>query len=746
MTAAETVASRPTGAVPRRTGILSTLVAGLVCGCLAVVTSISVAGLLLPASLAAYLPVTAGLMLFASAVAALVAALTSGIRNVVSKIQEVPLGAMASVVAPLTATVLAHAGEREAAVTMFVALAIVTFVTGVFLLAIGYFRLGGLIRLVPYPVVGGFLAGTGWLIFEAGFALLAGRPASLAELSGLGRDPNVLLKAGAALLFVGLVAFAQKLFRRSLVLPIAIIAGILAYNLVVAVAGIPAATLRASGWLIAEPPGTALWPPFTPADLGTVDWSAILAQALGLPGVVIVTVSALLMNASGIEFATAEDVDLDRELRSVGLQNILIGFGGGGPSYPTVSLTLLAGRLGSRSRLVGVIVAGILLAALVAGQTVFSIVPTPLLGGLLIWLGGTLLVQWLVVTARRLILAEYLIILLIFAFIVFVGFTTGIGVGLLAAVALFLFQYGRVDSVRHILTGSDYQSTVQISEEWRNVLREHGDAILIVRLQGFLFFGTADRLRRTIEARMRARQADEDAFLVIDFHRVTGVDSSTAQSFMRLGRAIERRSPSIVMTGMSDGVRAALERGGIAFGGDQPFHLMGTLDEGLGWCEAELIERVAPSVAATETRDIGALLGAIVGTGDSLGRLRPHLCRIEIAAGKPLIVQGDPSDDIFFVESGHAAIETLSESGSRVRLAMFGPGAVVGEIAFYTGHPRSASVVAASPLVAWRLSRDAMQRFQAQSPEAAFQLHAGLAAILAGRLAATDRLVRFLAD
>ncbi|MBN9008708.1 MAG: cyclic nucleotide-binding domain-containing protein, partial [Rhizobiales bacterium] len=96
--------------------------------------------------------------------------------------------------------------------------------------------------------------------------------------------------------------------------------------------------------------------------------------------------------------------------------------------------------------------------------------------------------------------------------------------------------------------------------------------------------------------------------------------------------------------------------------------------------------------------------------------------------------------------SGRAAVETASENGSRVRLAMFGPGAVVGEIAFYTGRPRSASVVAAGPLVAWRLSRGAMRRLQADAPAAAFHLHEGIAAILAGRLASTDRLVRFLAD
>jgi SulP family sulfate permease len=584
------------------------------------------------------------------------------------------------------------------------------------------------------------------MILEAGLYLVAGAPFSLASLTAMADDPNFLLKASGAFLFVALVAIVQRFWRGDLILPIAAVAGIAIYNLVVVVAAIPVVTLHASGWVITVPEGTALWPPFSPADLVTADWGAILAQALGLPGVIIVTVSALLMNASGLELETGDDVDLDRELQSVGLQSLLVGLSGGGPAYPSVSLTLLAGRLGAASRLTGIVVAAITAASLVVGETIFSIVPTPLLGGLLVFLGGSLIVQWIFVAARRLVLAEYLIILLIFAFIVLVDFSIGIAVGLVAAVALFLFEYGRVDSIRHALTGSDYQSTIQISQERRNALREHGDAILIVRLQGFLFFGTADRLRRTIEGRVRGNHGPDGSFLVIDFHRVTGVDSSTAQSFIRLGRMAGHQCLSIVMTGMSPGVRSALERGGVTFEGDGPLRPMPTLDDGLGWCEAALLRRVAPGVAAAESCRIGELLAAIVGDAEGAERLIPYLERVQIAEGGTLIAQGDPSDDIYFVESGHAAVETTSGNQDRVRLALFGPGAVVGEIAFYTGRPRSASVVAASPVVAWRLSRAAMHRFQEEAPAAAFRLHAGLAAILAQRLASTDRLVRFLAD
>jgi SulP family sulfate permease len=96
----------------------------------------------------------------------------------------------------------------------------------------------------------------------------------------------------------------------------------------------------------------------------------------------------------------------------------------------------------------------------------------------------------------RLPLREYLIVLLIFLVIVLVSFTTGIFVGVVAAVILFVVEYGRIDSVRHVLTGRDYQSTFETSEERRETLRVYGDAILIVRLQGFIFFGSSDRLSK----------------------------------------------------------------------------------------------------------------------------------------------------------------------------------------------------------------------------------------------------------
>jgi SulP family sulfate permease len=121
--------------------------------------------------------------------------------------------------------------------------------------------------------------------------------------------------------------------------------------------------------------------------------------------------------------------------------------------------------------------------------------------------------------------------------------------------------------------------------------------------------------------------------------------------------------------------------------------------------------------------------------------------RLEVAAGAVLIAQGSASSDIFFVESGHATVEIPAETGEgSIRLAAVGPGAIIGEMAFYLGERRSASVVAEEAMVVWQFSRAAMDRLQTGQPAAAVTFHEGMAAILAKRLTRTNRIVRFLAD
>ncbi len=721
------------------------VIAGLVCGFLAIVLSISFASLLLPAGLFGFLSEAIGMAVFSTAVGALVAAITSPTRGAVSVVQEIPIVAIGGMAGAIAADMAGRATAETTFATIVAATMIATVATSLLLLLFGYFRLGGLVRFVPFPVIGGFMAGTGWLILQGGLNVIAGTPITLSTLGAL-IAPAMLLKAGFAILFIAAIAIAQRRSKSGLVLPLASFIALVVFNAVVLSAGVSHAHLRDLGWLVPLPEGQGLWPPIGFSDFARVDWSTLLAGMIAFPGIAGITVIALLMNATGLELDSGRDVDLDRELRSVGLQGLFAGLGGGMPTYPAVSLTLLARHLGAPNRTVGIMVAGLAAATVGFGNLVLDIVPAPLLGSLLIWVGGALMWEWLIVAARRLMFREYAIILVIFVVIVSVGFPYGIFVGLIAAVSLFVIEYGRVETVRYVLRGSDYQSNVEGSEERRQLLVRHGDAILILRLQGYLFFGTAERLRKTVLEQIATKPPTRARFVIIDFHRVTGLDSSAALSFIRLVQVARRDHFMLLMTGGSALVRNALRRGGITAGETDPsLRFADDIEKGLAWCENALLDEVAPEINRDRARGLDEFLKQLCGSDADVDALQHYFERVEIDAGAALIEEGMPAADIYFIESGRAAVKIAGTGGS-LHLAEIGAGAIVGEIAFYLGRRRTASVLAEAPITAWRFTRARLRQLEAENPPAAFRLHEGLAGILANRLAGTNRLVRFFAE
>ena len=701
----------------------------------------------------AYIPVAIGMTLFSTMVLSAISAITSPIVGAVSVAQDIPIVAMSSIAGTISASMAGHTSAPVMLVTIIVATMLATIATGLALLLLGHFRLGGLIRFVPFPVIGGFLAGTGWLILKGGISVILGESFGVATMSHM-LAPEVTAKGALSLAFVATVAFVQSQSRSNLVFPTVTFAALVAYNVVVAVAGFAPDALHAGGWLVSLPPGGSLWPPILPNDLAAVDWPMALTGIIAFPGVAVVTVMALLMNATAIELDTGRDINLDKELRSVGIQSVVSGAGGGLPGYPAVSLSLLASRLGAQNRVVGLIVALLLAGALFRGSLVLSLVPTPLLGGLLIWVGGSLIIQWLIDSARRLPFREYLIILLIFLVIATTSFAWGILAGLVAAVALFVLEYGRVETIRHVLRGSQYQSNVEDSEERRQTLRQYGDAILILRLQGYLFFGTADRLRKKIMDEIepaavpggRSGELSRVRFVLIDFNRVSGVDSSAVLSFARLIQVAKRDGFIVVLTGTADAVHSALTRAPFGAGAGTAVRFEPDIEHGLAWCENTLLDDVAPEIGAGKARSVAALLSKVLRGDEEVDNLVGYCERVEIARGIAVIEQGTPSDDMYFIESGHAAVLIASDEGRSLRLAGVGPGAIVGEVAFYLGKPRTASVVAEEPIVAWRFTRAGLRRLQSELPGLAVRFHEGLAAMLAERLTSTDRLVRFFAE
>jgi SulP family sulfate permease len=732
------------------------VVAGLVCGFIAIVASIGNGSLLFSHGLPEYVPVSIGLALFSSVVLATVSALISSGKTTVAVTQEVPVVALSSVLVAVASALPAGADPHARFATIMVAVGLGTASIGLAALILGWLRLGSIVRFIPYPVIGGFLAGTGYLVATGGLGLILGHSINLDLFTHL-PDTLALERLGAGAVFVAVVAVFQTRATGPLVLPGLILAALVVFNAAGFALGATPEALRAAGWVIHLPQSGRLWPAISPGDFSAVDWRAILIGALGVPTMIVVSIIAFLMNATGIELATRRDFDIDRELRTVGVMNLVAGAGGGAPGFHTFSLSLLATRLSGSSRLVGLIVAALCAAALFFGGHLLDAMPTFILGGLLTWIGATQLYEWLVRSYKRLRLTEYFVIILIFVIIIGVSFAVGILVGIIAAIVLFAVEYSRIDIVRHEMTGVDYQSGADSSEKRSELLQLHGGAILIIRLQGYLFFGTADRLRRRVQNRMTGHLPGHAGhhhhaqrrprFVVVDFRRVAGLDSSAVVSFIRLAQMAEREGYTVVLTALSPAAETALARGGFSHTAYPSVRLDADIERGLKWCEDALIADISPETSGAHPRMLGDIIADVMADSGMTGTIVAACQRIEAKAGDILIRQNEPSNDILFIEAGHAAVEIPSEGGKgTIRLATVGPGAIVGEMAFYLGEKRSASIVAEEPMVVWAFTRAAMERLQAEEPAAALRFHSGMAAMLAKRLTRTNRIVRFLAD
>ena len=718
--------------------MISTLTTGVLVGVVMVVFSASFAAFVFSGDLAVHLPAAIGLVLLGNAVVMVVIATFSSLPGTVAGIHPTTVPIAAAMAAAIAMDL--PGPQERTFLTVVLTISLATLIAGGFFFVLGSLELGNLVRFVPYPVVGGFLAGTGWLLAKGAMEVLSGMRLTVSDLSALGHL-EVAAKWISGVAFGVLLYVAVRRYRHYLTLPAILLGGLISFYLCVLATGHTVADAESAGWLIGPFPSEGGWEPWAARALGSADWSAVLGQAMGAATLLAVAVLALLLNVSGIELSTNRDADLNRELRCAGIANVAAGAAGGMAGFHGVILTVLAHRTGVSSRWVGVVAGAVSGAALLSGASVLGMLPRPLLGGLLLFLGLAFLVEWAYDSRRRLSRAEYAIVWVILLVIAVLGLLEGFAAGLLIAAALFVVDYSRTDMVKHALSGASYQSRVERAPEERALLRGQGERLQILRLQGFIFFGTANALFERVRTRTAATGRPPLGSLILDFRGVTGLDSSAVMSFSRIHRLGKLHGFPVVLTGLPAEVRRGLARGGLV-GEDGTLQDFADLDGGVQWCEDRLLETDSgrtrgEQAPAVELRQV---------LGDQLdgALLMPYLERLELPAGACVMRQGEDTADVFFVESGRLTATLHSDGAEPVQLRVMGPGTVVGEVSLYHETTRTASVITDTPCIVYRLSRRALADMEGRHPHLAAGLHALFAHRLAERLADVTETVKVL--
>ncbi len=716
---------------------------GLVVGSLGVTLGISLAALIYGGDLGPFLGRGIGIVLLGSTVLSLVISALTSVPGMFASAQDAPAAVLGALSAGLGAQLVggvALVGEARFFTTMAI-VASSALATGVLFLLFGLFRLGNLVRYLPYPVLGGFMAGTGWLLLTGGVGIMAGVRPSLHYLADL-------FAPGAATLWVPGIALAvallviTRLNRSFFVWPSAVLAATLLFYLVMLVTGGSVDAWRERGLLLGPFPAGSMLAPPTTAELETVRWDVVASHLPTIVTVAFIALIALLLNAIGVEKGTGRKVDLNRELRAAGLGNLLAGSLGGTPGYQGMSFTTFNITGGSGTRFSTFVAAMVMLACLLFGANIVALVPKAVLGGLVAYFGLRFLFDWLYLAAFDLPLGEYLIVVVILAVIAVAGVLPGVGVGLALTVALFVISSSRIDAVRYALGGSELHSRVTRSEAERAQLAAHGGEIMAIQLQGFLFFGTATALIERLERRVR--DGPKVSFVILDFSRVTGVDATglaTLAEAVRLGASGGFR---LLLSAMPDWLYRRLIRQRRQLGSVGPVPArFANLDAALEHAEEELLERLGGRHDPHST-----LVDAVAYYSRQefdFSSFMPYLARRELMAGEALVRKGDVADDLYFLVKGQMTAFADGPAGE-VRLETLRAGGIVGELGFYRGGVRSATVRADADSTVLVLTERMLARITAQEPGLAAQLHMQAARLVAGRvlhlMSAVDALER----
>ncbi len=697
---------------------------------LEIIFVISFAALIYSGDLLAQMPRALALILLGDAIMCAITALISSNPGAIGVQQDTP-GAMISVVAAGVTVALAGAPEMQFA-TVAINVMFTTMTTGLLLLALGVFKLGALVRFLPYPVMGGFLAGTGWLLVEGGLTMMLDAPLGLAWL-----QPDTLALWGTAAVTGVLVFGAARKLENPAVIPVALALAIALFYGYAWAAQVPLEALRAAGWLLdSQASGGAWQSPLSGDMLSQVDWGTVRNQIPALLPVAIICVIELLLISSSLELVNKKDSDLNRELMVAGVGNLAAGFMGGLTGYTDVSYSTLNKTLSGGRRLVGVMIALMLGATMFAGITLILFIPRFVFGAVLIYLGLVLLAEWVYETWLRSSRLDFLVIITILAIIVTSGFLQGVIAGLILAVILFVVSYSRVSVIKFALSGREYRSRVTREKHEQEVLEAHADQLYILKLEGFIFFGTANGLLSKIRAQRQSASAPLN-YVVMDFSRVSGVDSTGMLSFARMMQWSVERGVELVFTGLSDRLAPAFERQR-ALNPEAVVRFFPDLDHGIEWCENELIAAHAPQQPRADSL-IAALEEYM--KRDAVRKLLPYLKRREFAPGEYLIKVGDAPDFMYFIESGQVTAQLEPANGKPVRLETMQGGRTVGELGFYLGARRTASVVADQPSVVYVLSVDDLRIMESSDQEAASILHRTILHLQNERVAHLTRTV-----
>ena len=420
---------------------------------------------------------------------------------------------------------------------------------GVIQIAFGLLGFGQYIRLVPYPVVSGFMSGIGCIIIALQLARLFGHePAGSGTIPALMEVPNAVSNPNWEALGVGLLTLAI-VFRWPAkwgrYLP-----GPLAALITGTVASLGLSTVPVLGDIPTGLP-QFIMPAFSSDTLLIVFEAAMILAVLG-------AIDSLLTSLVA-DNMTRTRHHSNRELIGQGVGNTIAGFFGGIPGAGATMRTVVNIRTGGVTKISGMLHSLLLLAVVVVLAPLASKIPHAVLAGILVKVGYDIIDVSYLKHAHRGPRFDLALMVMVLSLTVFVDLITSVVAGVVVAALAFVKQVA--DAQLAAAAGENKESVDGLSELESTLLNECGNRLTYFDLGGPLSFGAAADLGHHVRERI---SPTHHTSLVLDFSKVPFMDVSAARAVETIALDAAHAGKHLYVCGINEQVTASLEGLGVS--------------------------------------------------------------------------------------------------------------------------------------------------------------------------------------
>ena len=432
-------------------------------------------------------------------------------------------------------------------------LAVATLMAGILLVALGVFRLGSVIKFIPYPIVVGFTAGIALTIFSTQINDFFGLGLKQVPSEFIPKWGMYLSNLGAidvTTLIVGLVSLliiiiTPKISRR---LPGALLAIIIVTAAVTLMPGIHVETIGDRFGNLAtdipQPHGFVL-------NMATINQLLPSAFTIAILGAI-----ESLLSATVADGVTGSKTNSNTELIGQGIANIVVPFFGGIPVTGAIARTMTNITNGGRTPVAGIVHAVVLFLIFLFLMPLINLVPMTCLAAVLIVvsynMSGWRTIRGILHNPK----SDVSVLAVTFLLTVIFDLTIAIEMGLMLAIILFL---RRVMENTEIKVYSEQLDIAEGSESTVHEVLNVNPGVEIYEIDGPFFFGVATKF----DELMRTTLGRKPKVRIIRMRRVPFIDSTGIHNLEILIKSSQEENIHVVLSGVQEKVRKALVEAGI---------------------------------------------------------------------------------------------------------------------------------------------------------------------------------------